>query len=261
MPRPLFRKQGHNGGSVPATPSSPLASAMTNISDFSSPPPSPQTGSSDVQLHVGNDTDQDTDTVTEEEDNSEVEQYYLAKPNSKSRDVDTVFGKGIGVWKSHGGTVNTYIVGETINGEVMMPRKRKRTQRLTEEDNNGLSEPRENHANHIPDPYNLALPGRPAPLPLPITALRARDPACVSTIFHHGSAAINPLGAYTRPPVAVPNSSPPEKRRRVVSGSFGTFAGAPGRFDERPYCLLLGRKDGKEQKERMMFKARPWVRQ
>lgn len=296
MKRPLFRKRDR--GTDTASCSGSLASAATNDPNSSPQPSSPQAISPDVEQQYGSDTDQDTEQDTEEEDNAEFEQYYLAKRNSEERDVGTVFGNGIGVWKSYGGTVNTYIVSETVNGEVMMPRKRKRAQRfkvsfLEQGTREGLGEDVDAASvrraqckiDHIPEPSNSILSIRPAPVPAPITALRARDPTNVSTIFHRGSAAINPLGVYTRPlaqlahtrkrprpetaqPEAQPSTSgalltsppgpvqPPEKRRRVVSGSFGTFEGAPGRFDERPYRLLPGRRDRKED-ERSVFKARP----
>lgn len=160
--------------------------------------------------------------------------------------------------------MNTYIVGETINGKVMMPPKRKRTQRfktLLVEQN----EPHISDQHSAPDsntalaPASSTLPSRSAPaLPL-VSALHIREPAQVSTIFHQGSVAINPLGAYTHPvpyarkrPQGVTTTSPPEKRRRVVSGSFGTFEGTPERFDEGPFRLLPGQPAhelGREKRE------------
>ncbi|KAF2995707.1 hypothetical protein E8E13_004101 [Curvularia kusanoi] len=44
-----------------------------------------------------------------------------------------------------------------------------------------------------------APPAPPAPPPLPLVPHRPRDPTTLSTQFHHGSAAINPLGALARP--------------------------------------------------------------
>ncbi|KAF3053849.1 hypothetical protein E8E11_011077 [Didymella keratinophila] len=287
MKRPLFRKRDCNNDSVAL--SGPSASAATSSPHSCSQPSSLQVISSDVEQQSGSDIDQDTGDDTAEEDNAELEQYYLTNPDSVEKDVGTIFGKGIGVWKSYGGTVNTYIVGDTIDGEVMMPRKRKRTQRFTasfleQADSHASYQRSEADSDFVLAPDSFTLPNRPAAVPAPITALRSRDPTQVSTIFHHGSAAINPLGAYTRPfahirqrpqaqqPQAQPSASdsqltspsgpvlPPEKRYRVVSGSFGTFEGLPGRFDERPYRLLPGRKDEKNEEARPMYKARPWLR-
>jgi hypothetical protein len=46
----------------------------------------------------GSDTDHDIGNDTEEEDNSELEQYYLAKTEYGDRDIGTVLGNDIGVW-------------------------------------------------------------------------------------------------------------------------------------------------------------------
>ena len=69
-------------------------------------------------------------------------------------------------------------------------------------------------------------------------ARRTREDTHLSNIFHQGSTAIKPLGTPARPiprnvaPTAHVSTAGP---RRTTSGSFGTFEGSPGRFDERKY--------------------------
>ncbi|KAF3032794.1 hypothetical protein E8E12_001094 [Didymella heteroderae] len=255
--RTPFGKRDGNNEFNHILPSRPLACSVANQSDFSSQPLSPQASSSNSEPEIGSDNNEDD---TEEEDNTELEQYYLARTSDKGKDVNTIFGKGVRVWKSLEGTVYTYIIGENIDGEVVMPRKRKCAQRFAV---SSLQADEDQTSNQRLAP--VTPPSRPAPTPAPVTKLRARNPAKVSTIFHHGSAAIKPRGACTRPPQhvrqrlqAVPVSSPLEKRRRLMSGSFGTFAGAPSRFSSRSYRLLPGRKDDEEGYEQMVFRARPW---
>lgn len=51
--------------------------------------------------------------------------------------------------------------------------------------------------------------------------------------------------------------------RRIVSGSFGSFEGPVGRFDERVYRLGGRRKEDEEGGEKKLnpFKGRPWLRE
>lgn len=227
-------------------PPSPPASAADKTPYRLSRSPCPQVISSEVEplSHAVNDTESDTEV----EDNAEVEAFYLAKSLDSERDVGTIFGKGIRIWQSHEGTAYTYIEGEIVNGEAMMPRKRKRLQQQTAS-------------------------SKATTPPAPTASLRARNPAQISTIFHRGSAAIGPLGAHARPLPLFRQTSraaaltlPPKKRRGMVSGSFGTFEGALDRFDERPYQLLPSRTlSEREQRERkgpgrgLASNERPWL--
>jgi hypothetical protein len=238
---PLVRHQRGSSDHDPM-PSSPPVSAAYNTPSSSPQPLSPQAISSDTIPHPQ--TTSDTESDTEPEDNTEMEEYYLSKPSKPSRDVGTVFGRGIRVWRSHSGTIYPYIVCETINGAVMMPRKRKQT-----------------HNQRFTASFLSSHP------PAPALAHRVRAPENPSTIFHHGSAAIDPRGAYARPvPLLLrgkkresgeSSAEPQFKARKIVSGSFGTFEGQPGRFSERPYRLLQGPRGGKEGEEGRVFEARP----
>lgn len=272
--RPLFRKRDSNNDSVatiPAALPSPFVPTTATNPDSSSQPSSPHAISSDIEPHVGRAIDPNA-SDTEEEDKTSLEQYYLSKSPNDTKDIGTIFGKGIGLWESHGGTIHTYIIGETITGAAMLPRKRKRTQRSSTIFVQASTQ-RSATNSTTPVAPDTSLPSTPAPTLAPVTKLRTRDPAHLSTIFHQGSAAINPLGAYTRPfprarqrHQAVSTTAPSEKRRRVVSGSFGTFDGAASRFDERPYRLFPGRAvEGRVHGEKgagakAMGKSSVWLR-
>lgn len=322
---PLVRQQEIEPEQVHVMPSESSVSVVDDASDSSSPVPADfEDVASDIDPQAGSDTSGDTEEDTEEEDNTELEKYYLNKARKEKKDVGTVFGKGIRVWKFHEDTVYTHIEGETINGAAMITRKRKRTQKrrftafFSEQDDDmpndqilvqqsmDLPESKKRESSEeVLAPNSFTLSFRPATTtevlkPHPVVEYHIRAPDSVSTIFHHGSAAINPLGAYARPilptkrpsplvtppppafttsnvPSATPVPEKPvvEKRRRVVSGSFGTFEGAPGRFGKRPYQLLPGksederarakRVDGIEDLKRvpemgMEVKKRPWLR-
>ncbi|KAF1933181.1 uncharacterized protein M421DRAFT_395141 [Didymella exigua CBS 183.55] len=296
---PLVRKHKGTSEQAQAMPANSLASVADDTTGSSSPVP---VHPEDLCSDAGSKTEEFKEDDTEQEDNTELEDHYLARVASDQRDVGTVFGKGIRVWKSYQGTLYTHIQGEIVDGEVVIPRKRtrERTQRTRRPQRSAASfleqhdKPSGNilvqQSIHVSEqrshssttsilaPGSFTLPARPAPPPAPVTELRARNPAQVSTIFHHGSAAINPLGAYIHPvphvhktPQAAPVTPPQEKPRQIVSGSFGTFDGAPGRFDERPYLLLPGgtmdgrahgKRDGRGMDERpgMAFRARPWLK-
>ena len=220
----------------------------------------------------------DYDSDTEIEDNAELEEHYLHQPDDSKRVVETIFGKGIKVWKSHEGTLHPHFEGELFGGEVVKPQRQKRQNGLTGSvlggDNSTSSLPVE-PANSFTISLRHALP-TPAPSPSPppqpqprAQRLRRRDPSELSTVFHYGSAAINLIGAHARPPprlapslqqTPVHTAPAVEQPRRVVSGSFGTFEEQPSQFAERPYRLGPGSERRARQGVRA-FERRPWLRE
>ncbi|KAL6702841.1 hypothetical protein ACN47E_000868 [Coniothyrium glycines] len=138
-----------------------------------------------------------------------------------------------------------------------------------------------------PDPPSAILPPPPisqpaSPLPT-ITQVplghRTRHPG--DSQFHHSSAGIDPLGAHNRPLAGLPSrgragrAAGKGRGRVIVSGSFGSFDGAVGRFDERAYRMgpgaLKRAGGGGEEKEKGegegdvskgldVFKGKPWLK-
>ena len=219
----------------------------------------------------------DYDSDTEIEDNAELEEHYLHQSDDSKRVVETIFGKGIKVWKSHEGTLHPHFEGELIDGEVVKPQRRRRQDGVPESflgGKNSTTSLRVEPANGFTISLRHALP-TPAPSPSPppqpqprAQRLRRRDPSELSTVFHYGSAAINPLGAHARPPPRlVPSlqqtpvhlAPAVEQPQRVVSGSFGTFEEQPSQFAERPYRLGPGSERRARQGVRA-FERRPWLR-
>ncbi|KAH4295104.1 hypothetical protein HBI02_174560 [Parastagonospora nodorum] len=248
---------------------------------------------------------EDGGSDTEDEEDEQTAQYYLNKMRDDTdRPKQTVFGEGVEVWKSYGGTIYADLTDqvkrkmreeETWNAEAMATvaggLKRKMGEEADAKIKNWMLE-KKTDGKPIPPDVN-------------------RDPS--ATRFHFSSAGIDPLGAHARPikplprrsnlprmgerlvsvgvtgtsgsaPVPhadpltgtqpqvrdgesppVPASSPSLRRRalpvfrapregaletrtrRVVSGSFGSFEGGVGRFDEREY--RLGPKKGGEKLE------------
>jgi hypothetical protein len=58
---------------------------------------------------------------TEEEDNTELENYYLNKPKEYERRVETLFGDTLRVRKSKDGNWYTFFEGEVIDGQSYLP--------------------------------------------------------------------------------------------------------------------------------------------
>lgn len=229
----------------------------------------------------------DEGSDTEEEDNSEMEQFFLKRMASDTDEKkETVFGEGVTVWKSIGGTVYTDVeeeVKKKLQAEKIWGVKRTADD-MEGGDKNKKRKKTDDGAVKYPDipPVPLVpisaypiLPPPPALLPPP-AAYRARTPN--DTVFNRGSAGIDPLGAYNRPIKPLPTcrhdtevlQAPPI---RIVSGSFGSFEGQPSRFDERAYRLLPGsgatEKGGNEEqregkgklaKKLDPFKGKPWLR-
>lgn len=89
------------------------------------------------------------------------------------------------------------------------------------------------------------------------------------TMYHRGSAGIDPLGAHnrlTRPGPSI-DAMLATRPHRIVSGSFGSFEPSrPSRFDEREYRLVAaGEKRKREEKvkkprEADPFKGKPWLK-
>ncbi|KNG52538.1 hypothetical protein DDE82_007155 [Stemphylium lycopersici] len=255
---------------------------------------------------------------TEEEDNSAQEREYLDKmTDDTDRRVETVFGAGVDVWKSFGGTVYADVkesVKKKRRDEYMWGKKKanKGKARTKTSDSRSSSPPDDlyrddeqgEHAPNqalnppatptqseweifpvtnsqyddirVPLSFSPALHitphiQEPSPAPVPQTLpnttptpifpprrekLTATTPSLyrprtpTDTLFHRGSAGVDPLGNLNRPfrytSVQVrreeaDNGQPStwvQRPRRVVSGSFGSFEGGRvGRFDERGYRL------------------------
>lgn len=208
---------------------------------------------------------------TDEEENEDLAQYYLDKmTDDTNRRVETVFGKGVDVWKSFGGTVYADL------DEREKRRERERDiwgkRKRGDEKGRGIVRAEKDEGkkvgvveNQATKP-NIALMLKPDfPLP-PVVQYRHRREE--ETQFHRGSAGIDPLGNYNRPVKLLPKrarhpaapladtsvvgtDAAPDVpvaalggARRIVSGSFGSFDEVPrGRFDERAY--RLGPKGGR----------------
>jgi hypothetical protein len=119
--RTLFRPQTRPADHVS---SSPRIESMPDADQQSSPALGVTPDLEDIP---GLADSQDTATSgeygsdTEEEDNTELENYYLNKPKEYERRVETLFGDSLRVWKSKDGTWYTYFEGEVIDGQAMLP--------------------------------------------------------------------------------------------------------------------------------------------
>ncbi|KAH7384265.1 hypothetical protein DE146DRAFT_770042 [Phaeosphaeria sp. MPI-PUGE-AT-0046c] len=261
---------------------------------------------------------------TEDEEDEEKAQYYLNKMSDDTeRATETVFGKGVEVWKSMGGTVYADLTDEVkrkmreeelwgdearekIEGGLKRKvatddaAKKSASFAPTKPDIPSVGEvfyhtlPSDITCPDLPSTNKTKFPVPPAPSPLPAPAYPIRNPT--ATQFHHSSAGIDPMGAYSWRIKPLPNrrvsttiSQHPfpgpgarlwgplsllhqqhhqtvglveqQTVRRIVSGSFGSFEGAVGRFDERAYRLGV-KADNKESGEEKLdpFKGRPWLR-
>ncbi|KAF2276340.1 uncharacterized protein EI97DRAFT_36381 [Westerdykella ornata] len=97
----------------------------------------------------------------------------------------------------------------------------------------------------------------PAQAPTPggyLATYRPRQPN--DTLFHRGSAGVNPDGAHARPPFKKRSMHAKNgmggvlRHHRIVSGSFGSFeTEKPSRFNDRPYRLFAERRQKKEEKK------------
>lgn len=103
-----------------------------------------------------------------------------------------------------------------------------------------------------PAPENVPPPETPTPAGY-LPSYRPRNPK--DTMYHHGSAGVNPLGAHARgvTKVEAKKRHPAVdalRKHRIVSGSFGSFEGAqPNKFEERTYRLMTPEDKLKEKKK------------
>ncbi|CAO2655405.1 Nn.00g104690.m01.CDS01 [Neocucurbitaria sp. VM-36] len=234
---------------------------------------------------------------TEEEDSTDLEQHFLDKmTDDTDQKIQTVFGAGVNVWKSLGGTVYTDLddgVKSKMREEQLWGTKRKRNDAKGKKGGNDASQvDRLKEVPVVPQgvvtlaqsPLPAAAARSPLQTPMAtptpmIKALTAPAPAIApyrprtphDTQFNRGSAGIDPLGAYNRPIHPLPAArqlgaaADQAPLRRIVSGSFGSFEGGrPGRFDERAYRLGQGTGGGEEGEKGEgkldVFKGKPWLR-
>ena len=125
--RALFRPRTHpadHGSSIPRTEPMPHADqqsspALRVTPDLEAIPGLVGTpGEPDSQ---GTATSGEYGSDTEEEDNTKLENHYLNKKEENERRIETVFGDGLRIWKSFGGTWYTCIEGEVIKGHAFLP--------------------------------------------------------------------------------------------------------------------------------------------
>ena len=199
---------------------------------------------------------EDGGSDTEDEDAADAEetaQYYLNKMHDDTNRVkQTVFGEGVEVWKSHGGTIYADLTDqvkrdirekETWNAEAMATvaggLKRKMGEEADAKIQNWMLDkktdgtpipPDVSHPPPIPFTYTnipQPIPMPPAP-PLPPTeAYPNRDPS--ATRFHFSSAGIDPLGAHARPIKPLPRRAqlPRMGERLIGTGVPGTSSRDP----------------------------------
>lgn len=121
--RPRTRPEDH-GSSIPRT------EPMSDADQQSSPAPrvTPDLGA--IPGLVGTPEEPDSQGTatsgeygsdTEEEDNTELENYYLNKKEETERRIVTVSGDALRVWKSFDGTWYTCFEGEVIDGQSYLP--------------------------------------------------------------------------------------------------------------------------------------------
>ncbi|KAH7377817.1 hypothetical protein BKA66DRAFT_571846 [Pyrenochaeta sp. MPI-SDFR-AT-0127] len=215
---------------------------------------------------------------TEEDDDAEMVQYYLNKRKDETaRNVETVFGAGVRVWKSMGGTmysgVEEGVKSKSKAKNIQRPKtqgvKRQFGGDLKEDEQSVSGEKKKGEAGMVTIPHISPYPALPQPQTPHTNTYRTRTPH--DTIFNKGSAGIDPLGAHNRPVKSLPvrrqdtegHSGP---FNRIVSGSFGSFEmQPPSRFDERPYKMLPNTMDEEEssnnsEKKVNPFKGKPWLR-
>ncbi|KAF1921438.1 hypothetical protein BDU57DRAFT_49891 [Ampelomyces quisqualis] len=201
--------------------------------------------------------DADLGSETEDEADEETAQYYLNKmTDDTDRKIETVFGEGVKVWKSIGGTVYADLTDrekrkmrekelwdqeakEKIEGGLKrkIAAEAKTDEELVEEVKTEeraakkfIFKPKRNYdpkTNVFARLHNEDISFHktpPAPIPSPKSPYPPRDPN--TTQFHHSSAGIDPLGAHNRPIMPLPT-----RRRNAVpnvpEGNFTTLHAMP----------------------------------
>lgn len=189
----------------------------------------------------------DTSDTEVDPDAEEIAARYLAKAKMKDPQVEVVCGPGVEVTRSYGGTLYAKRVDTETpdNDDVPYPT-------LPASQTSWPINPPQNKATHqTQKSTSVSIAGLPKPLGSPsVTASTdtstwmashtARQPE--DTVFHLGSAGVNPLGAHARQVFAsrkAPCVGKKARKYKIVSGSFGSFeVRKPNRFDERKYQLL-----------------------
>jgi hypothetical protein len=220
----------------------------------------------------------DSSSDTEDEHDEETAQFYLDKMSDDiNRKTETVFGKGVRGWKEDGIVYADLedVVKREKRAEGLWGRKDRKRNQMTGEDvselvvgaeaNPGRNENAEDTETsntrplNPPNPFQTALPNhhRTPGTTFPLPHNRLRCPT--DTQFHHGSAALDPLGAYNRAvkPLRsrqqVPLRGTEDGVKKIVSGSFGMFDGGVSRFDGRGYRMGLKKEEGD------VFKGMDWL--
>lgn len=184
-------------------------------------------------------------------DNTAMETYYLRKLEEKIR-AGKGMSKGRRVWESFSGAGFARRERKARNQQTSSRRQRKTVESndvhsLDDMQSKNSAADTQGHltsttptTSTATSPPLSSAPQVPNTLLVGVQEYRNRNPANGSTIFHHRSAVLNPLGALARPfphphlQPAQPSSPTP---RRVTSGSFGTFEAPSSRFDQRTYRL------------------------
>ena len=157
---------------------------------------------------------------TEEEDNAEMEEYYLSRAN-KRRGADTVFGKAARTRKSREVTVYTHIKEQTFHDKVLVSKRLEHQQGFHVSTSKYHDTPIDAQVSRLWTlspcnsdksttaatlPSTLMLPSRPIQ-PQSASALVYDTSTLDDTVFHHGSAGTNLRSASTRPFLPVLHSS------------------------------------------------------
>lgn len=211
----------------------------------------------------------DTTSDTEvDDDDEELIAKYLNRPPSPKRPVMAVFGPGVIITRSIGGTLRPRIVeprSRTIQASPDNPSPWSDTARegdihyptLPSFSSFSSSQGLPLQPSPTMQPPAILVHSPPTDILLPalnslagyIPTYRPRTPR--DTVFHRGSAGINPLGAFDRPlrPMLRPVTPGATRPHRIVSGSFGSFEQTPpSRFEERKYRLLPKPTEDKEKR-------------
>ncbi|KAF2826017.1 hypothetical protein CC86DRAFT_456327 [Ophiobolus disseminans] len=164
----------------------------------------------------------DDGSSTEEEDNTELEDHYLNKmTDDTDQPRETVFGPGVEVWKSHGGTIyadlddktkrqlrEKEIWTEEAKAKVSVGSKRKVSDMARSFGGEGEMKKKEAKGKG----NGKAKP----PKPVKIAPYPARTPT--DTMFNHGSAAIDSQGAHSRPIKPLPKRTSTLTPTSVLAG-------------------------------------------
>jgi hypothetical protein len=170
----------------------------------------------------------DPGSDTEDECDEELAQYYLNKmTDDTDRKKETVFGEGVEVWTSFGGTLYADITDdvrrkmreEELWGQGALDKVEVggRKRKIGGGEGERVTKKMELNPDAHKRSADIDAHARPLHTPNPTTPYPDRDPE--ATHFHHSSAGINPLGAHARPIKPLPKRRLPLSTPQVTSSA------------------------------------------